>query len=143
MSKKVEDIMTRRVVFVREEDSMETIRSGMEAYGLRHIPVVEAGKVVGLISHRDVLRLSDHQYHAGRLSHAIDDRRMEETFVADVMTRDVLTVPPDMPLADAAEILLKHRFGCLPVTAADGTLVGIVTEHDCLKAMVDLLRSMG
>jgi CBS domain-containing protein len=68
---------------------------------------------------------------------------MKETFVADVMTRDVRTTRPDMPLADAAEILLKHKFGCLPVTDADGTLIGIVTEHDFLKAMVEMLRSAG
>jgi CBS domain-containing protein len=45
-----------------------------------------------------------------------------------------------MPLADAAEILLRHQFGCLPVTAADGTLLGIVTEHDFVKAMLEMLR---
>jgi CBS domain-containing membrane protein len=143
MFKTVEDIMTQRVIFVHEEDSMETIRDGMEAYGLRHIPVVEGGKVVGLLSHRDLLRLSDHQFRTSSLSQAIDDKRMNETFVADVMTRDVRTAPPDMPLADAAEILLKHKFGCLPVTNADGTLIGIVTEHDFLKAMVEMLRSAG
>ena len=143
MTNKVEDLMTRRVFSVRLEDSMETIRDGMEAYGVRHIPVVEGNKIVGLLSRTDVLGFSESQFRSSRVSRAIDDTRMEETFVAEVMTRDVRTVRPDMPIADAANLLLKHKIGCLPVTEADGTLVGIVTKHDFVKALVDLLRKAG
>ena len=137
---KIEDIMTRRVFSVGLEDSMETIRDGMETYGVRHIPVVDGTKVVGLLSRTDVLGFSDSQFRRSRVSRAIDDTRMEETFVAEVMTRDVRTVRPEMPIADAAELLLKHKIGCLPVTGADGSLLGIVTKHDFVKALVERLR---
>jgi CBS domain-containing protein len=143
MANIVEDIMTRRVIFVRLEESMEVIRDGMEAYGVRHIPVVEDGKVVGLLTRSDVLGFGASQYRTSRVSRAIDDTRMEETFVAAVMTRDVQTVRPETPLAEAAELLVKHKFGCLPVADADGTLVGIVTRHDFVKALVELLRARG
>jgi len=143
MTHKVEDIMTRRVFSVGLEDSMETIRDGMETYGVRHIPVIDSGKVVGLLSRTDVLGFSESQFRSSRVSRALDDTRMEETFVAEVMTRDVRTVRPQTPIADAAELLLKHKFGCLPVTDADGSLVGIVTKHDFVKALVDLIRKPG
>lgn len=140
-AKTVEDIMTRRVIFVREEDNMLTIREGMEAFGLRHIPVLDNGKIVGLLSHRDVLRFANSQYHPNRVSRDLDDRRSQETFVADVMTRDVRTVPPTMPLFEAAKILVSNKFGCLAVTAQDGTLLGLVTEHDLVKAMAHMLET--
>jgi CBS domain-containing protein len=140
MTKTVEDIMTRRVIFVREEDSIQALREGMEAYGLRHIPVLDGDKVVGLLSHRDMLRLADSEFHPTRVSQSLDTQRTQNMFVADVMTRDIQIVPPDMPLAVAAQILLSHKFGCLPVTASDGTLLGIVTEHDFVKVLVDMLR---
>jgi CBS domain-containing membrane protein len=140
MTNKIEDIMTRRVFAVGLEDSMETIRDGMETYGVRHIPVVDGGKVVGLLTRTDILGFSESQFRTSRVSRAIDDTRMEETFVAEVMTRDVRSVRPQLPIADAADLLLKHKLGCLPVTEADGTLVGIVTKSDFVKALVDLLR---
>ncbi len=134
---KVEDIMTRRVVSVREEDNMQSIREGMEAFGLRHIPVVDGKKLVGLLSHRDMLRFSESQHAPERLRQSIDEQRAERTFVASVMTRDLETVRPDTPIPEAAQRLVKHKFGCLPVTTEDGTLVGIVTEHDFLKVLVE------
>ena len=143
MANKVEDIMTRRVFSVGLEDSMETIRDGMEAFSVKHIPVVDGNKIVGLLSSMDVASFSESQFRTSRVSRAIDDTRMEETFVAEVMTRDVRTVRPEMLIADAAELLLKHKIGCLPVTEADGTLVGIVTKLDFVKALVTLLRKSG
>lgn len=140
MKTTVEQIMSHPVISVREEDNMLTIREGMAAYGLRHIPVVDGQKLVGLLSHRDMLRFADSQYRPNALRKAIDEQRAEATFVGSVMTRDVETVRPDTPIAEAAEKLVRNKFGCLPVTAEDGTLVGIVTEHDFLKVLVHMLK---
>lgn len=141
MTNTVEDIMTRRVVTVREEDNMTAIREGMEAYGLRHVPVVDGAKLVGLLTHRDMLRFADSEHGRGRAQQSIENRRAESTFVATVMTRDIQTVRPETPLAEAAATLVAHKFGCLPVTTSDGTLVGIVTEHDFLKALTRMLAT--
>lgn len=135
----VGDIMSRSVISVREEESMRTIREGMQAYGLRHIPVVDGNKLVGLLSHRDMLRFADSQYAGNQIRRALDEQRANETFAASVMTRDVQTVRAETPLAEAARTLIQHKFGCLPVTTEDGTLVGIVTEHDFLKVLVERL----
>lgn len=140
MAQTVGDIMTRQVVAVHEEDNMMTIREGMDAFGMRHVPVIDGGKLVGLLSHRDMLRFTDSQYAMSAVRQSLDERRSEVTFVASVMTRDVQTVRPDTPITTAAQMLLKHKYGCLPVTTDDGTLVGIVTEHDFLKVLVDTLQ---
>jgi CBS domain-containing protein len=132
---KVADIMTSDVIAVHPEDNMRTIRDGMRAFGLRHIPVVDGDTLVGLLSHRDMLRFADSEYRQTRLEHALDARRTEETFVAQVMTKDVQTVRPETTIADAARKLVRGKFGCLPVTTASGQLVGIVTEHDLLEVL--------
>jgi CBS domain-containing protein len=120
----VSDIMTRRVIYLREEDNLSRIVEGMEHFGLRHLPVLDGDKLVGMISHRDMLKIL-----------SSTERREEETFVASVMTRDPIAVAPDTPIAEAARTLLKARFGCLPVVDSDGNVIGIVTEHDFLKVV--------
>ena len=60
--------------------------------------------------------------------------------VSEIMTRDVLTAGPDMLASTAGEILIDHRFGCLPVVDNDGALVGIVTERDYLKFAVKAIE---
>lgn len=139
----VREIMTQDVIYLREEEDLSAIEEGMERLGLRHLPVVDGDKLVGLVSHRDVLRYTLGTLAENRLSRQLDERRKRSSFVADVMTRDVKTVRPETLLADAARVLLKHRFGCLPVTKDDGTLVGIVTEHDFLQLTAQLLDAAG
>jgi len=138
--RKVQDIMTRQVVTVSEEDNMFAIRDRMEAYGLRHLPVVDGEKLVGLLTHRDMLRFADSQHGVDRIRQSIDDSRSEQAFVAAVMSRDLETVRPETPLDEAVQKLVAHKFGCLPVTTAEGMLVGIVTEHDFLKELGNMLK---
>lgn len=132
-AKTVADIMTRRVIFLREEDNLSRIVEGMEHFGLRHLPVLDGDRLVGMITHRDMLKIlsADHPreslHGAGRME--------EDTFVASVMTRDPIAVGPETTIAEAARLLLKARFGCLPVVDANRNVIGIVTEHDFLKIL--------
>jgi CBS domain-containing protein len=64
-----------------------------------------------------------------------DERREESTFVASIMTRDPIAVGPDTTIAEAARILIKARFGCLPVVDENRNVIGIVTEHDFMKVL--------
>jgi CBS domain-containing membrane protein len=123
-AKTVADIMTRRVIYLREEDNLSRIVEGMEHFGLRHLPVLDGDKLVGMITHRDMLKI---------LSAA--DPREEETFVASIMTRDPIAVGPETTIAEAARILIKARFGCLPVVDENRNVIGIVTEHDFMKIL--------
>jgi CBS domain-containing protein len=124
----VSDIMTREVITLSEEDNLSGVSEGMERFRFRHLPVVDGKKLVGLITHRNLLKVA-----ASSLEHA--NQRKTETlnerlFARDIMIRDLVTVREDTPLVEAARLLWNEKLGCLPVVAADHQLVGIVTEAD-------------
>ena len=135
MATKVRDLMTRKIIVLSEEDNLERLDEGMARLGVRHLPVVDNGKLVGLISQRDLLRLSvstlepDHE--------AKNQRLRQNTFVSEVMTRRVATVTEDTTVGQAARKLLDGKFGCLPVVDSTGTVIGIVTADDFLRLLAD------
>ena len=133
----VADIMVTQLVTLWEEDNLEQIGEQMDKWRIRHLPVVDGRKLVGLISHRDMLRWAASDLDKSRVRESQQHRLREETFVADVMTRDVETVRPETPIAEAARRLVTAKFGCLPVVDAEGNLVGIVSEHDLLRLLVN------
>jgi CBS domain-containing membrane protein len=132
----VREIMTERVIYLREEDTLDIIAKGMERYNLRHLPVVEDDVLLGIVSHRDLLSLAVSSLE--QLTPEGEERQSqigEHVFVSSIMTRDVVTIGPDTPIWEAARIIVENKFGCLPVVNDDGKLIGIVTEHDFLKTM--------
>jgi CBS domain-containing protein len=133
----VADVMTRNIITLREEENLLSIEDGMERFALRHLPVVDGNKLVGLITHRDMLRFTHSCLRSRGVDRAIDARIQEESFVASVMRRNVKTVSPDTPLKQAAKMLVDNRIGCLPVVEQDNTLVGIITEHDFAKLFAE------
>jgi CBS domain-containing protein len=141
MNRMVADIMTREVITVSEEDNLAHLAHGMEEFGVRHLPVVSGKRLVGLISHRDLLRLSVGTLSPTAGARAADERAKENTFAASVMTRQVLTVRPDTLLLQAARLMVANKVGCLPVVDENGELVGIVSEHDLLKELARGLQS--
>ena len=135
----VRDHMTAKVFTIRMDKKLLAVDEIMGWAHIRHVPVVdEKGKLVGLLSQRDVLRatLSD-------LASTPVDRRNQlgHVSLAEVMRREVLTIGPDENVQMAARMMRKHKYGCLPVVQ-DGRLVGIVTEHDLL-AVVERLGPDG
>ena len=135
----VSDIMTRDVVTLYEEENLERLQEGMDRFGFRHLPVVDGDKLVGLVTHRDLLRAAVSILEPGR---ATREQVYESgVFVAQIMTRNPATVRPDAPLAEAAKLLRDNKFGCLPVTEADGKLVGIITEADFVALVLHLLEA--
>ncbi|MFO0645748.1 MAG: CBS domain-containing protein [Polyangiales bacterium] len=137
--KTVADIMTRNVVVLSEEDNLGLIEAGMERYHFRHIPVVDGDRVVGILSDRDLARLSSSPLEHPRDQGAHDRAMKARTFVAEVMRRDVLTVTPDTLVLAAARLVLGSKIGALPVVTREGSLVGIVTTHDLLRATIEAL----
>lgn len=138
--KTVADIMTRNVVVLSEEDNLGLIEAGMERYRFRHIPVVDGRRVVGILSERDIARLSSSPLEHPRDGGAHDRELKDRTFVASVMRRDVLTVTPDTSVLAAARLVLGSKIGALPVVSREGDLMGIVTTHDLLRATIEALE---
>lgn len=136
----VHDIMTREVFTLRESDTLKTARSMMSLARIRHIPIVnDRMEFQGLITHRDILGATISRF-------ADIDRETQDEIdsgipIAEIMRTDVTEVSPDLPLRSAAEMLLAHKYGCLPVLE-DGILVGILTEADFLKLTIRLMDAL-
>jgi CBS domain-containing membrane protein len=133
----VEDIMTRSVVTVQRDHSIHLAAGIMQLKHIRHLPVLEGDRLVGLVTHRDLLRAQ-----ASVLAEPYDPRLDISLTVpvTHIMRTNVWTVTPKTPLLEAARIVLDHRFGCLPVVEG-GRLVGIVTEVDFMRRLVDGLTA--
>jgi CBS domain-containing membrane protein len=137
--KTVAEIMTRKVVTLYEEDNLERLSQELGQFRFRHLPVVDDGKLVGILSQRDLLRATVSGFDQGALAHAREARFLEETFVRDLMHTDVQTARPDEPLRSAASRMLEGHIGALPVVDERGMLLGIVTENDIMRAALPLI----
>lgn len=137
----VRDIMTTDMLVLREEDSLAHVGEQMQAAHVHHFPVVDGDKLVGIISHRDVLRYSVSALTKDAVHTKANAALEEGVFVAAVMAPVPVRVTPDMPTLEAAKLLAINRFGCLPVTEPNGTLVGLVTEIDCVRLLIELLEA--
>lgn len=120
----VGELMTRDVVTLKETQNLAKADELLRLHRIRHLPVVRQEKLVGLITHRDLLRAA--------ATHATDPAA-QPLWAADIMTRDVQTVRPDTPLRRAVAMMLEHKYGCLPVVDEGGVLQGILTEADLVR----------
>jgi len=135
----VADIMTRNVVTLAAGADLSLADDLMKLERIRHLPVVENGRLVGLVSHRDLLGARA-RLLVKAFASAGSDREKHAVMVGvnEVMQREVKTVAPSTPATEAARLILENRFGCLPVVDGD-RLVGIVTEVDCLRWALERL----
>lgn len=123
----VKETMSRRLITIRPEASLAEARLLLDQHRIRHLPVVEAARLVGIVSDRDIRS-------------AASVSSLDRLRVAEAMTRNVISVSPDAQVQEAAKLMLVHRIGGLPVVK-EGELQGILTETDLLKAFVELLET--
>ena len=127
---KVRELMTTDVTTVGRNDELTIADDVMKMKRLRHLPVVEEGRLVGILTQRDL-------FHAA-LSTALNfGEKAQKGFlktvvVKEVMTDEVLTIDPGADVKEAARRMIEHKMGCLPVVE-NGKLVGIVSETDLLR----------
>jgi CBS domain-containing protein/gamma-glutamyl:cysteine ligase YbdK (ATP-grasp superfamily) len=127
----VGQFMSTDLFTVRPDDLVDLAASMMDWKHVRHIPVEDdAGRLVGLVSHRNLLRL---------LSLGAHEESKEPVAVRSIMKPAPVTVAPEMPTLDAIEVMRRHNVGCLPVVK-DEHLVGIVTAHDFLAVSARLFE---
>lgn len=127
---RVRDIMPRKMVTVSESDRLSTVEDIMTLGHVRHMPVVHAGKLVGVVSERDLLRAS-----LSNLSEFGNEER--RAFLQVVEIGQVMSTPPvvtalDTSVEDAARVMAERKIGCLPVVDGD-RLLGLITETDVLR----------
>jgi CBS domain-containing protein/gamma-glutamyl:cysteine ligase YbdK (ATP-grasp superfamily) len=130
----VGQFMTTDLFTVHPEDVVDLAASLMDWRHIRHVPVEDSnGRLVGLVSHRSLLRLLG----AGMKNR--EDR--EAVAVKEIMKRELVTVRPTTSTLEAIEIMRKHKVGSLPVVEDDNRLVGIITEKDLIRVAAMLLES--
>tara|TARA_R110000764_G_scaffold213522_2_gene299887 strand:+ start:89 stop:520 length:432 start_codon:yes stop_codon:yes gene_type:complete len=131
----VSSIMTTSVISLNAKDTLETAESLFKENNIRHIPVLEGSKVIGMLSYNDLLRIS--------FADAIgDDEQDVDTVVYNmftieqVMTKNLVTVTSTTTIKEVAEILSKREFHALPVVD-NNNLVGIITTTDLINFLLE------
>ncbi len=133
---RVADRMQRDVITIEREASLRRARRVMENHRLRHLPVVEDRRLVGILTDRDI-RLAAPSAISSLTSRERDEF-MDYVRVGQVMTRRIISVTPDTSMAEAVRLLLRYRIGCLPVVE-DRFLVGILTTSDLVAVLGQIL----
>jgi acetoin utilization protein AcuB len=130
MGSRVRDIMAEKLVTISADDSLSTVQDIMTLGGVRHMPVVRGGQLVGVVSQRDLLRAS----LSNLTSFGSDERRafLHAVEIRRVMSAPAIVIEADAPAEQAALLMAERKIGCLPVMAR-GSLIGIVTETDLLR----------
>ncbi len=119
--------MATQLVTVRPGDSIADARDRLGAHHIRHLPVVEGKRLLGIVSEQDL-----------RVAEAAGQPR-PEMVVADVMTSSVITVGPDSTVEQAAMLMADNKIRSLPVINAEDELVGIITESDIINVLLGAL----
>lgn len=137
----VRSLMTRDVKTLTQDqlagDAMHLIVEGQ----IRHIPIVDGAnhKLVGLVTETDLLRkvLHGRAMNPQETYHQFLDAMLP---VEDLMVKDVITLPPDAKVAEAASLFLKKQIRCVPVVDEKGKLLGIVTATDLMKLLEHMVK---
>lgn len=135
LNKKISEIMELDLITVDISDSLQQVITIFNEIKIRHIPVLAGNTLVGMISHADVLRVSEiNKIINTKIS--VKERSIPEIELRKVMTQDPVTIEQSKSILDAVKVFAKSQFHALPVTA-EGDLVGIITTMDVMKYMID------
>lgn len=127
----VADLMTYPVITLGPNDQLSLADLFMDANAIRHLPVLDSdGLVCGILSQRDIFRgaLMRNLGYGDYL----EDKMLDTMLAKEAMVSDVMTTTPTTPIEAAAQTMIEHKIGCLPVVSED-KLVGILTEEDFVR----------
>jgi acetoin utilization protein AcuB len=137
----IKEYMTPQPITVDEDTSVLDAAELMKERKFRRFPVLRGDELIGIVTDRDLRSAAPSQV----ISFDEEERKLMPELhemlarvkIGEIMTRDVLTVDSEQTIATAALLMLKHRISGLPVVDSKGDLVGIVTEGDIFKVLVD------
>lgn len=142
---KVGEVMSRGVISIAPETSLQQAARLMLRYDLSGFPVLDHGRLVGIVTEGDFLRRAEigaERHHAGLLERIAGPGAMAEEYVAahgrtvgEVMTREVITIGRDAPLAQAAALMQQHHIKRLPVVKGDA-VIGVISRSNLVHAFL-------
>jgi CBS domain-containing membrane protein len=132
----VGDLMESEVVTLNAGDTLDLADDIMRLGRIRHMPITSNGKLVGILSQRDLFRAAISSVL--QLRPAAEREWLAKIPVREAMTTNVFTIAPEATVHEAVKLMLDKRIGCLPVVA-DGRLVGLLSESDCMRYLARLL----
>ena len=129
----VRNIMVAELVTLHVDEELSLASDIMNLARIRHLPIVEGERLVGIISQRDLFKAS----LASVMGHDYAETRehLKSVAIRDAMVKEVITVGPDTDIQEAGRTMLEKKIGCLPVVEGD-RLVGLVTETDILRCFL-------
>ncbi|MDP2902951.1 MAG: CBS domain-containing protein [Methylovulum sp.] len=140
---RVEELMTAKVFTVEEHDLIDRVFFLIHYEKIRHLPVVEKGKVIGIVSDRDLYKALGPKNNSSAIeaSTGAVTLHVVPKKVQHIMHRGVLTVHRDTYASEAASIMANNKVGALPVVDKDNKLVGIISATDILRVFSKIERA--
>lgn len=129
---RVEDIMTTKVFTVEQHDLIDRVFFLIHYEKIRHLPVVEKGKVIGIVSDRDLYKVLGPKNNSNVIE-GNSELHVIHKKVQNIMHRGVLTIRPDAYVSEAAAVMANNRVGALPVVDKENKLLGILSATDILR----------
>jgi len=133
----VKNKMTTRIISLSPDQSVPDAQGLFKLHNLKHLPVLEGDKVVGVLSRVEVAKASP------STASTLDARELtyllSKIKVRDIMVKKLFTISPDMLLEEAATLMRSHRVSFLPVVEGEDRLVGVITESDVMDAFIEIL----
>lgn len=140
MTMTVSEIMTRQVITLPQSASLYDAQQLMKQHSIRHLPVCDGQQLTGLITQSDVLAALPP--HSGDESAAERRARARGLAISDVMIRKLVTIHANTGIKQAALLLERNKFGCLPVIDKDNLITGLVTNSDFVAVAINLLETL-
>lgn len=131
----VKEIMVGSPVTLAPNDNLDLANDVISLGRIRHIPILDNGKLVGLISGRDLIGAAANRIFG--LKQKSRSALLKSELIKNIMKKRVVTVTPDTPIKDAAMLMADKKIGCLPVLS-DGVLVGLVTTTNVLHYLASI-----
>ena len=132
----VRNWMSKTVITIDVKDSMQDAINSLKEYDIPMLPVMKKGKLVGIVTDRDLKRASPSDTTTLEVHELLF--LISKIKVRNVMTKDPITVPPDFTVEEAAELFLRKGISGSPVVDQGGQIVGTITKNDLFRVLISL-----
>jgi acetoin utilization protein AcuB len=128
--------MKKDLITITKDERMITAKKLLKEKNIRHLPVVDGKKLIGLVTNMDIRKAEASP--ATSLEIRELHYLLDKLTVGEIMTRNVITISPDISVEEATTLLHDNKIGCLPVVE-DGNLIGILTENDVMEILIEVM----